>query len=45
MEERNDSAALVEALMGTAFAVTVAFVILRLCGVIRWGWWVVLSPV
>jgi hypothetical protein len=31
--------------IGTAGALLVAFVVLKLCGVIAWSWWWVISPV
>lgn len=30
---------------GILSLLTVAFVILKLCGVIDWGWWIVLAPI
>jgi hypothetical protein len=31
--------------IGFAGLLTVAFVVLKLCGVIAWSWWWVLSPI
>lgn len=31
--------------IGFAGALTIAFIVLRLCGVITWSWWWVLSPI
>lgn len=31
--------------IGFAGLLTVAFVVLKLCGVIKWSWWWVLSPI
>ena len=31
--------------IGFAGLLTVAFVVLKLCGVINWSWWWVLSPI
>lgn len=31
--------------IGFAGLLTIAFVVLKLCGVIAWSWWWVLSPV
>ena len=31
--------------IGFAGLLTVAFVVLKLCGVISWSWWWVLSPI
>ena len=31
--------------IGFASLLTVAFIVLKLCGVITWSWWWVLSPI
>ncbi len=31
--------------LGFAGALTIAFTVLKLCGVIAWSWWWVLSPI
>ena len=42
MEEKKSSGS-----KGIGFAglLTIAFIVLKLCGVIAWSWWWVLSPV
>lgn len=39
MENRNNSNGI-----GIAGLLTIVFVVLKLCGVIDWSWWWVLSP-
>lgn len=41
MKNKNNSSS------GTGFTglLTVAFIVLKLCGVISWSWWWVLSPI
>jgi hypothetical protein len=41
MSEKNSS----NGGIGFAGLLTVAFVVLKLCGVIAWSWWWVLSPI
>ena len=31
--------------LGFAGALTIAFVVLKLCGVIDWSWWWIVSPI
>ena len=42
MENKNNNSS-----KGVGFAglLTIAFIVLKLCGVIAWSWWWVLSPV
>lgn len=40
---RNDSPARVS--LGAADVLGIAFVVLKLCGVIDWSWWWVLTPI
>jgi Flp pilus assembly protein TadB len=43
MSEKNNNSS--NGGIGFAGLLTVAFIVLKLCGVIAWSWWWVLSPI
>lgn len=44
-EDKKQSKTVTNTGIGFSGLLTIAFIILKLCGVINWSWWWVLSPI
>ena len=44
-EDKKQSKTVTRGGLGFTGLLTIAFIILKLCGVINWSWWWVLSPI